>query len=192
MYIRLENNLQLTETIAEFIMPPFAVLMSICSLLTNPQYENAIVPEIAKQWKHDRYNFEIQARLKTQRFAMPHASAAAAAIAGAVAGAAAATQSDKVSQAVPANARSQTPAEQTFRKLLWRIYAMFRFWVLAILLRVFPSRDSSRDSPRDHRHLEWIWARVPVPVPVPVGNKRAQINIWQSTNDVVDVDKKTQ
>lgn len=48
--------------------------MGICSLFGSPQYADAIVPEIAHQWRYDRYNFEIQARLQTQRFALPNAA----------------------------------------------------------------------------------------------------------------------
>ena len=47
------------------------VLMGICSLLGDPQYEDAIEPEIAEQWKYRPYDFEVQARLHTQRHAAP-------------------------------------------------------------------------------------------------------------------------
>ena len=43
--------------------------MGICSRLGHPQYEDAIEPEIAWQWRYHPYDFEVQARLHTQRYA---------------------------------------------------------------------------------------------------------------------------
>lgn len=49
----------------------YAVLTALCSLLGDPHCDddNTLVPEIAEQYKSDRYAFNCQARLYTQRFA---------------------------------------------------------------------------------------------------------------------------
>ncbi|KAI4267886.1 MAG: hypothetical protein L6R35_006817, partial [Caloplaca aegaea] len=49
----------------------YAVLTALCSLLGDPHCDDddTLVPEIAEQFKSDRYAFNCQARLYTQRFA---------------------------------------------------------------------------------------------------------------------------
>uniref|UniRef100_A0A0D9YCN2 E2 ubiquitin-conjugating enzyme n=1 Tax=Oryza glumipatula TaxID=40148 RepID=A0A0D9YCN2_9ORYZ len=44
------------------------VLLSICSLLTDPNPDDPLVPEIAHMYKTDRHKYENTARTWTQRF----------------------------------------------------------------------------------------------------------------------------
>ncbi|AQK97065.1 Putative ubiquitin-conjugating enzyme family isoform 1 [Zea mays] len=46
------------------------VLLSICSLLTDPNPDDPLVPEIAHMYKTDRNKYENTARTWTQRYAM--------------------------------------------------------------------------------------------------------------------------
>jgi len=46
------------------------VLLSICSLLCDPNPDDPLVPEIAKQYKQDREGYNATARQWTQKYAM--------------------------------------------------------------------------------------------------------------------------
>jgi hypothetical protein len=46
------------------------VLLSICSLLTDPNPDDPLVPEIAHMYKSDRAKYESTARSWTQKYAM--------------------------------------------------------------------------------------------------------------------------
>ncbi|KAK9057159.1 hypothetical protein SSX86_024526 [Deinandra increscens subsp. villosa] len=46
------------------------VLLSICSLLTDPNPDDPLVPEIAHMYKNDRPKYETTARAWTQKYAM--------------------------------------------------------------------------------------------------------------------------
>ncbi|URE15121.1 ubiquitin-conjugating enzyme [Musa troglodytarum] len=46
------------------------VLLSICSLLTDPNPDDPLVPEIAHMYKTDRTKYEATARSWTQKYAM--------------------------------------------------------------------------------------------------------------------------
>ncbi|KAI8557390.1 hypothetical protein RHMOL_Rhmol04G0007500 [Rhododendron molle] len=46
------------------------VLLSICSLLTDPNPDDPLVPEIAHMYKTDRAKYEMTARSWTQKYAM--------------------------------------------------------------------------------------------------------------------------
>uniref|UniRef100_UPI00200F7688 ubiquitin-conjugating enzyme E2 n=1 Tax=Escherichia coli TaxID=562 RepID=UPI00200F7688 len=46
------------------------VLLSICSLLTDPIPDDPLVPEIAHMYKTDRSQYETKARSWTQKYAM--------------------------------------------------------------------------------------------------------------------------
>nr|CAB3459815.1 unnamed protein product [Digitaria exilis] len=46
------------------------VLLSICSLLTDPNPDDPLVPEIAHMYKADRTKYETNARSWTQKYAM--------------------------------------------------------------------------------------------------------------------------
>ncbi|CAL5392353.1 unnamed protein product [Camellia sinensis] len=46
------------------------VLLSICSLLTDPNPDDPLVPEIAHMYKTDRNKYEMTARSWTQKYAM--------------------------------------------------------------------------------------------------------------------------
>lgn len=46
------------------------VLLSICSLLTDPNPDDPLVPEIAQIYKNDRVKYESTARSWTQKYAM--------------------------------------------------------------------------------------------------------------------------
>ncbi|CAN1303215.1 Ubiquitin-conjugating enzyme E2 28 [Linum perenne] len=46
------------------------VLLSICSLLTDPNPDDPLVPEIAHMYKIDRSKYEATARSWTQKYAM--------------------------------------------------------------------------------------------------------------------------
>ncbi|KAG5014207.1 hypothetical protein JHK86_026468 [Glycine max] len=47
-----------------------SVLLSICSLLTDPNPDDPLVPEIAHMYKTDRAKYEATARSWTQKYAM--------------------------------------------------------------------------------------------------------------------------
>jgi hypothetical protein len=51
------------------------VLLSICSLLTDPNPDDPLVPEIAHMYKTDRSKYETTARSWTQKYAMGWRSA---------------------------------------------------------------------------------------------------------------------
>nr|XP_012567518.2 ubiquitin-conjugating enzyme E2 11-like isoform X1 [Cicer arietinum] len=46
------------------------VLLSICSLLTDPNPDDPLVPDVARMYKSDRSKYEATARLWTQKYAM--------------------------------------------------------------------------------------------------------------------------
>ena len=46
------------------------VLLSICSLLTDPNPDDPLVPEIAHMYKTDKNKYELTARAWTQKYAM--------------------------------------------------------------------------------------------------------------------------
>ena len=48
----------------------FSVLLSICSLLTDPNPDDPLVPEIARIFKSDRKKYEASAREWTTRYAV--------------------------------------------------------------------------------------------------------------------------
>ncbi|KAL5993557.1 hypothetical protein ACLOJK_014482 [Asimina triloba] len=48
----------------------YKVLLSICSLLTDPNPDDPLVPEIAHMYKTDRSKYETTARSWTQKYAM--------------------------------------------------------------------------------------------------------------------------
>ena len=48
----------------------YQVLLSICSLLTDPNPDDPLVPEIAHMYKTDRAKYEATARGWTQKYAM--------------------------------------------------------------------------------------------------------------------------
>lgn len=48
----------------------YQVLLSICSLLTDPNPDDPLVPEIAHMYKTDRAKYEATARSWTQKYAM--------------------------------------------------------------------------------------------------------------------------
>ena len=50
--------------------PPAQVLLSICSLLTDPNPDDPLVPEIAHIYKTDRSRYEETAREWTRKYAM--------------------------------------------------------------------------------------------------------------------------
>ncbi|KAE9615098.1 putative aminoacyltransferase, E1 ubiquitin-activating enzyme [Lupinus albus] len=52
------------------ILIKFLVLLSICSLLTDPNPDDPLVPEIAHMYKTDRAKYEATARSWTQKYAM--------------------------------------------------------------------------------------------------------------------------
>lgn len=51
-------------------MNQYQVLLSICSLLTDPNPDDPLVPEIAHMYKTDRAKYEATARSWTQKYAM--------------------------------------------------------------------------------------------------------------------------
>lgn len=48
----------------------FAVLLSICSMLTDPNPDDPLVPEIAHVYKTDRARYEATAREWTRKYAI--------------------------------------------------------------------------------------------------------------------------
>ncbi|KAH9603722.1 hypothetical protein KSS87_007078 [Heliosperma pusillum] len=61
------------DTLYDLWSPAFTIskmLLSICSLLTDPNLENVLQPEIAKMYKTDRVKYESTARSWTQMYAM--------------------------------------------------------------------------------------------------------------------------
>ncbi|RWW41294.1 hypothetical protein BHE74_00053236 [Ensete ventricosum] len=52
------------------LFPLLQVLLSICSLLTDPNPDDPLVPEIAHMYKADKTKYETTARSWTQRYAM--------------------------------------------------------------------------------------------------------------------------
>lgn len=46
------------------------VLLSVCSLLTDPNPDDPLVPEIAQMYRTDRAKYESTARAWTQKYAM--------------------------------------------------------------------------------------------------------------------------
>lgn len=46
------------------------MLLSICSLLTDPNPDDPLVPEIAHMYKTDRAKYEVTAQSWTQKYAM--------------------------------------------------------------------------------------------------------------------------
>jgi ubiquitin-conjugating enzyme E2 D/E len=60
--------------LSSFSRPPvanlFAVLLSICSMLTDPNPDDPLVPEIAHVYKTDRAKYEQTAREWTRKYAI--------------------------------------------------------------------------------------------------------------------------
>ncbi|KAF2291228.1 hypothetical protein GH714_020748 [Hevea brasiliensis] len=54
----------------DYPFKPPKVLLSICSLLTDPNPDDPLVPEIAHMYKADRAKYEATARSWTQKYAM--------------------------------------------------------------------------------------------------------------------------
>ncbi len=63
---RLTRN---TRLIANLVYFP-AVLLSICSMLTDPNPDDPLVPDIAHLYKTDRARYESTAREWTRKYAM--------------------------------------------------------------------------------------------------------------------------
>ncbi|KAG4969529.1 hypothetical protein JHK82_035227 [Glycine max] len=57
------------DKLVQFVNP-VQVLLSICSLLTDPNPDDPLVPEIAHMYKTDRNKYESNARSWTQKYAM--------------------------------------------------------------------------------------------------------------------------
>lgn len=57
----------LTLSVALFYTP--AVVLSICSLLTDPNPDDPLVPEIARIYKTDRAKYEATAKEWTKKYA---------------------------------------------------------------------------------------------------------------------------
>ena len=53
-----------------FIVLTVAVLLSICSMLTDPNPDDPLVPEIAHVYKTDRARYEATAREWTRKYAI--------------------------------------------------------------------------------------------------------------------------
>lgn len=58
---------QVSEFIIHFV---FSVLLSICSLLTDPNPDDPLVPEIARIYKTDREKYNQTAKEWTAKYAM--------------------------------------------------------------------------------------------------------------------------
>ncbi|CAH2050781.1 unnamed protein product [Thlaspi arvense] len=58
------------QTFQHKVGPKLLVLLSICSLLTDPNPDDPLVPEIAHMYKTDRAKYEATARSWTQKYAM--------------------------------------------------------------------------------------------------------------------------
>ncbi|MBA0567497.1 hypothetical protein Golob_012231 [Gossypium lobatum] len=56
-------------TISKLQLSVLSVLLSICSLLTDPNPDGPLVPEIAHMYKTDRAKYESTARSWTQKYA---------------------------------------------------------------------------------------------------------------------------
>lgn len=56
--------------VAYFVIHHLQVLLSICSLLTDPNPDDPLVPEIAHMYKTDKSKYEATARSWTQKYAM--------------------------------------------------------------------------------------------------------------------------
>jgi ubiquitin-conjugating enzyme E2 D/E len=54
----------------EILIKILQVLLSICSLLTDPNPDDPLVPEIAHMYKTDKVKYEATARSWTQKYAM--------------------------------------------------------------------------------------------------------------------------
>ncbi|KAF7828175.1 ubiquitin-conjugating enzyme E2 11-like [Senna tora] len=54
----------------DYPFKPPKVLLSICSLLTDPNPDDPLVPEIAHMYKTDKNKYESTARSWTQKYAM--------------------------------------------------------------------------------------------------------------------------
>jgi ubiquitin-conjugating enzyme E2 D/E len=54
----------------QFMTNESAVLLSICSMLTDPNPDDPLVPEIAHVYKTDRARYEATAREWTRKFAI--------------------------------------------------------------------------------------------------------------------------
>lgn len=62
-----------TEIKSSICLPSYSgyqVLLSICSLLTDPNPDDPLVPEIAHMYKIDKAKYEATARSWTQKYAM--------------------------------------------------------------------------------------------------------------------------
>ncbi len=54
------------------IIVAFTVLLSICSMLTDPNPDDPLVPEVAHVYKTDRSRYEASAREWTRKYASKH------------------------------------------------------------------------------------------------------------------------
>lgn len=62
---------KLRKRMSEFIIHfVFSVLLSICSLLTDPNPDDPLVPEIARIYKTDREKYNQTAKEWTAKYAM--------------------------------------------------------------------------------------------------------------------------
>ncbi|RWW32766.1 hypothetical protein GW17_00002549 [Ensete ventricosum] len=59
-----------TSCSAGLFFSPQQVLLSICSLLTDPNPDDPLVPEIAHMYKTDKAKYEATASSWTQKYAM--------------------------------------------------------------------------------------------------------------------------
>lgn len=68
------DNLQRLVTVLRVIsvhrLTNFSVLLSICSMLTDPNPDDPLVPEIAHVYKTDRPRYEATAREWTRKYAI--------------------------------------------------------------------------------------------------------------------------
>jgi len=51
-------------------LPLSAVLLSVCSLLTDPNPDDPLMPDIARLYKNDRQKHDAVAKEWTQKYAM--------------------------------------------------------------------------------------------------------------------------
>ncbi len=66
----IERYGQFDETWVAEVLTYVPVLLSICSMLTDPNPDDPLVPEIAHVYKTDRARYEATAREWTRKFAI--------------------------------------------------------------------------------------------------------------------------
>jgi ubiquitin-conjugating enzyme E2 D/E len=64
------HQLSLVRSRSPLDFPSLSVLLSICSLLCDPNPDDPLVPEIARIYKTDRDRYNQLAREWTQKYAM--------------------------------------------------------------------------------------------------------------------------